>query len=70
MIENTTIPEQKTTSEKLLKYRSCIGDAMRGKKFERKEDRYKEFCESAKKCSGKSPDKAIVECKDKHPEWY
>ena len=68
--EDSIIYKQKASSQKLLNYRECVGEAMKGKKFPRMEDRYKEFCESAKKCSGKSPEEAEAECRAKHPLWY
>ena len=48
----------------------CIGNAMRGKKFT-KEERKKEFCITAKVCSGKAKDRstAIQQCKQVHPDW-
>jgi len=68
--EDAIVYKRKAMSEKLLKFRTCMGDTMKGKKFPRMEDRYKEFCESAKKCSGKSPEEAVAECRAKHPDWY
>lgn len=72
MVEDAIIYRRKTTSEKLLKFRECMKGAMKGKKFERMEDRFKEFFIQAKLCSGKAEKREDAErlCKEAHPGWY
>jgi len=69
--EDAIVYKRKAVSEKLLKFRTCIGESMKGKKFPRMEDRYKEFCIQAKVCSRKAKDReeATKLCREAHPEW-
>ncbi|MDI6860305.1 MAG: hypothetical protein QMC85_07405 [Methanocellales archaeon] len=69
--EDAIIYKRRAMSEKLLKFRTCMGEAMKGRKFERMEDRLREFCIQAKLCSGRSKDReeAIKLCREAHPEW-
>ena len=69
--EDAIVYKRGVMSEKLLKYRRCMSEAMKGKKFPSMEDRYKEFCIQAKVCSQKAKDReeATKICREAHPEW-
>ena len=62
---------RKGKSERLEAYRACMASKLKDKEFKTREERWANFCVSAKLCSGKAKDmkEAKKMCLEAHPEW-